>query len=590
MTTVRLFSEIPILEFRLAFSNCLNCQHELKVLKTHERLVSTLHIGKFRAIEVVLKCPDCGKVYRSNELNQIVPPGANFGYDVMVYCGYALLLRSRSEEEVVAELAEKNVLISAREVSLLGNKFVVYLALSHKQCIPDMTKKMFSIGGYICHLDATCEGGTPMLMSSIDSLSKIVLGNIKMPSENEKYIVPFLEDLKRYYGTPLALVHDMGAGILKAVKTVFPGVPDYICHFHFLRDIGKDLLGESYDTIRKHLRSHQISVRLRYRAKQLMEKVANKPKIMRFLRESIEQGQSTCIDDYESLQTLNMYTLIHWVLAGKSEGQGYGFPFDCPHCVFAERIYQVYSILLNLIMDGLKKGRQGNDTYSDVLEDLKNIINDKVLLEACISLKKKKTIFEKLRYALRIAPVHDGKGLNDEGEKHDVKTIEQSVIKFRSWLTNHKDYSQDRDYQKLIAQLDKYWEKLFTDPISVQTPNGVMQILPQRTNNILEQFFRRVKRGYRRRTGDGSASRALRTMLAQTPLVQNLHNAEYMKILLNGKTALEEVFASIDVKILREEFRKAKDCFEKVPSILKPLVAMPDFPQKLCTVIKSLAV
>jgi hypothetical protein len=42
---------------------------------------------------------------------------------------------------------------------------------------------MQSRGGYICHLDATCEGRDPFLMSSIDSLSEIVLGTVKLPAE-----------------------------------------------------------------------------------------------------------------------------------------------------------------------------------------------------------------------------------------------------------------------------------------------------------------------------------------------------------------------------------------------------------------------
>jgi hypothetical protein len=32
----------------------------------------------------------------------------------------------------------------------------------------------------------------------------------------------------------------MGVGIMASVKEVFPGVPDFICHFHFLRDLGKN--------------------------------------------------------------------------------------------------------------------------------------------------------------------------------------------------------------------------------------------------------------------------------------------------------------------------------------------------------------
>ena len=196
----------------------------MKVHKTRIRTVSTLHVGRIRAREVLMICGQCDKTYRSEELRALVPPGANFGYDVLVYAGKALFLRHRTEGEVVAELAQNNVQISPRGVSLLGTKFIVYLAIAHQRCAPAITEDMQTRGGYICHLDATCEGRDPFLMSSIDSLSEIVLGNVKLPAEDEKHIVPFLERIKKTYGIALALVHDMGKGILKAVEKVFPGV------------------------------------------------------------------------------------------------------------------------------------------------------------------------------------------------------------------------------------------------------------------------------------------------------------------------------------------------------------------------------
>ena len=160
---------------------------------------------------------------------------------------------------------------------MLGMKFIVYLALAQQRRAPELTADMQSRGGYVCHLDATCEGRDPFLMSSIDSLSEIVLGNVKLPAEDEKHIVPFLERIKQGFGVPLALVHDMGKGILKAVAEVFPGVPDFICHFHFLRDIGKDFLGAAYDTIRKRLSHHGIGTKLRYRAKGLKSRYGQTP-------------------------------------------------------------------------------------------------------------------------------------------------------------------------------------------------------------------------------------------------------------------------------------------------------------------------
>ena len=287
MSTPRLFTKPPVVDFRPSLTHCLGCGCELKVLKTRRRSVSTLHVGRFHARETVLICAPCSRTYRSEELSALVPPGANFGYDVMVYAGNALFLHYRNEEEVVAELAHRNVQISPREVSLLGMKFITYLAMAHQRHAPNIMADMQTRGGYICHLDATCEGGNPLLMSSIDSLSDIVLGNVKLPAEDEAHIVPFLRRIKKLYGIPLALVHDMGKGILSAVAKVFDGVPDFICHFHFLRDIGKDFLGAEYDVIRKRLSAHGMGAKLRYRAKQLKADMDRRPELINALEIAI---------------------------------------------------------------------------------------------------------------------------------------------------------------------------------------------------------------------------------------------------------------------------------------------------------------
>lgn len=530
-------------------------------------------------------CGLCDHKYRSEELCALVPPGANFGYDVMVYAAKALFLRHRNEAEVVAELARTNVQISPREVSLLGMKSIVYLAIAHQRCAPAITEDMQTRGGYICHLDATCEGRDPFLMSSIDSLSEIVLGNVKLPAEDEKHIVPFLERIKKTYGIALALVHDMGKGILKAVAKVFPGVPDFICHFHFLRDIGKDFLGAEYDTIRKRLSKHGISAKLRYRAKQLKGDIDSNAKLL----EAFEAGiDDTALpdDELELLPVVSAYTLIHWTLQGKAQGHGYGFPFDRTHLAFATRLRRLNADVQRIKDIHLRGEWRDNCPYFQIHLALKPIIKDKVLWKAIEAIEEKIAVFERLRKAMRIAAPSTRRGLNDEGQNSNIRTIEGGVKKFRAWLTSRKDYPQNHDAQKMIEQIDNYWEKLFADPIRVQTSSGPVLIQPQRTNNILEQFFRSLKRANRRRTGNASSSRMLRTILAETPLVRNLKNPHYMKILLNGKNSIEEVFAEIEIGTMRDAFRKAQDTPEKIPSKLKPLIAMPEFPEKLVNMLK----
>ena len=154
-------------------------------------------------------------------------------------------------------------------------------------------------------------------------------------------------------------------------------------------------------------------------------------------------------------------------------------------------------------------------------------------------------VFDRLRTAMRIAPVSGGNGLNDEGTI--MSTIRQGVEKFRRQLKEDSELATDPLCKKMVKQIDKYADKLFADPITVATPCGPATIYPQRTNNILEQFFRGIRRGYRRKTGNNSMHRALQAMLADTPLIKNLDNPDYMKLLLDGKENLEELFAELGV-------------------------------------------
>jgi len=586
MCVSNLFTRPPAVEFRPERTHCPDCGTTLTVCKTRTRAVSTLHVGRFRAREVFLLCKACGHTQRSEELCALVPPGANFGYDVMVHAGKALFLRHRNEAEVVAELAQSNIQISPREVSLLGMKFIVYLALAHQRRAPDLHADMQTRGGYICHLDATCEGGDPFLMSSLDSLSNIVLGNVKLPAEDEAHIVPFLERLKQAFGIPVALVHDMGKGILAAVATVFPGVADFICHFHFLRDIGKDYLGAEYDTIRTRLSRHGIRATLRYRAKQLKREMDANLAMSQALQCGMEKAALPA-EAVAFAPVVGAYTLIQWALSAKAEGDGYGFPFDHPHLAFAQRLRRLNADIERIKDIHLRGQWRDNVPYFKIHIALQPILKDQALWKAVAAVEAKTIVFEKLRKAMRIARPTGPHGLNDAGGTGNIRTIAKRVQAFRAWLTRRQDYSQDRAAQKMIEQLDKYWEKLFADPITVQTPSGPILIQPQRTNNILEQFFRSLKRASRRRTGNASAGRMLRTILAEAPLVRNLDNPRYMKILLNEKTSLEEVFAEIDVDTLRKAFREARDDPERIPAKLKPIIAMPDFPEMLVNMVEK---
>lgn len=539
VTPAALFPSPPVVRFVPEDERYRCCDQALRVQKTRKKTVFAM-TGPFVAHETLLICPQCSEVYSSEPLRVIVPHRCNVAFDVLVFVGRALFQRHRNLVEVQAELMARNVWICTSEIDYLGCKFITYLAIAHRQATPRIRQKMEMAGGYVLHLDATHEGSAPALMSGMDSLSEIVLANVKIPSEKADHIIPFLQDIKTNYGIPTACVHDMGTGICKAVSEVFPGIRDFICHFHFLRDIGKDFLEPAYARLRKRLRKHSTSTGLNYLARQMKQALQEQGIEGQSLTNSLKNAEMP--EDSSSLPLVSAYSLTLWALHGKQIGNGYGFPFDRPLLHFAQRVLELNRTLPELLKHlPQDKNRR---PLRKLAKQISKIGQDQELLRAIKELQWRGEIFDDLRTAMRIAPENENNGLNDDGSQESMTTISQEVERFRNDLNSKM--ANDVLCQKIIQQIDKYSEKLFADPIEVTTSKGKVFIYPQRTNNIMEQFFRSIRRAQRRKTGNNSLRQMLYTMLAETPLIKNLDNPEYMEILLDGKGSLEELFASLD--------------------------------------------
>ena len=124
----------------------------------------------------------------------------------------------------------------------------------------------------------------------------------------------------------------------------------------------------------------------------------------------------------------------------------------------------------------------------------------------------------------------------------------------------------------MIEQIKKYYEKLFADPIKVMIDGKEVFIQPQRTNNVMEQFFRYLKRLLRKRSGNISVKRSLTAMLPGTVLVKNLDNEDYLELLLDGTSGLEERFSQIDSRLFLQEFSEMKSLNRKIPTDAKKLI------------------
>jgi len=541
------------------------------VYYTNTRKICTLHIGLFKAHLSVSHCPDCNEVYHPEAVTRLVPEYCNIGYDVLVYIGQLLFVDHHTISETLTRLEKCNIHISASEISVLAKRYIVCLAIAHKQSREKIKQHIYKNGGYILHIDGTSEGGSPHLISALDEISQFVLDNVKTQTENTEQIIPLLEEVKANYGNPLATVTDMGRAMLGAIQKVFPEVLHFICHFHFLRDIGKDLMEKQYSVIRNTLKKYGVSKQLRYRLRQCFMTDDDKTIDIELISNVIGNNCLPVDMSMASIRTL-CYTLIIWTLDGKNQGDGFGFPFDRPHFEFYQRLGQLYEILRKTIRLYPVENTDVGKFIGKLTGDLKRLIEEPDCKNAAETLKKEIQVFDDLRKAMHIARPSSGSGLNDTGEDIEINTISKSVKNFKDRLIAQNFYKKDQGYRKMTEQIEKYWEKLFADPIEVKVANDTIKIHPQRTNNILEQFFRDFKRNHRRTTGNNSMSKKLQTMLAETPLVKNLENPEYMNILLDGSSSLEERFAEIDNQLVREASRKARLNEERIPPKLKKII------------------
>ena len=343
-----------MVDFYPDVERCTICGEVLNVQKTWEKKAVTMEIGAFKAKETLLICPHDGEVYASEELRGLSPARGTFGFDVLVYVGKAIFIRNRNVKEIVTELWEKNVTISEREIGYLGRKFIIYLALAHRESREHLNEAMKRRGGYILHIDGTCEGDSPTLFTGMDGLTGVVLESIKIPSEHAGSLTPFLTEIREHYGTPLGLVHDMGKGILAAVASVFPGVADFICHFHFLRDIGKDLMGKDYQDLRNGLKKHRVRALLRQKMKAAGEVSGNNVKELDLLID----GHGSGVPPAEWGLAGACRALIHWILDYPAQLEGYGFPFDRPHLVLYQRVKITFDLLEGVALPSKTRGAE----------------------------------------------------------------------------------------------------------------------------------------------------------------------------------------------------------------------------------------
>jgi len=541
----------------------------MKVVKTWERTGVTLRHGYFRLRQTVRKCPSgCPSKKRPGVLAGIIPPGSVVGYDVMVYVGLERFVHHRQREEIRLSLeATHGIRLSSGEISGLAARFLRCLERLHHASARALRAALAADGGWPLHIDSTGEQGRGTLLVAYAGWRQWVLGAWKIPTERADAILPRLREVIFRFGAPCAIVRDLGRAMEEAshalVKILELSIPILACHAHFLKDIGKDLFAGSHDRLRALFRQVNLRKQLRTLVREMGRGLGQEIDLG---RKGLSQWQSKPWRGQRlpagAAGVATVRALAQWVLDYSVEGKGLDFPFALPWLALYERCLQASSAIDAFLMNPPQ-----DDSVRKPLERLRRILQlvedkDPAFAAAADTLTRREALFGELRGALRLK---DGSSRRKTGHERqsqrELNDIRAAVRRLASSLRRRRPRRGPAEDQLeaidiILAHLKKHGRFLWGHAIRLSAGVGGGIRLIERTNNLLESWFRFLKHGERRRSGRKILTQDIEMLSPAAALASNLKQADYVAIVCGAIDRLPEAFARLDQRARQ----KARSC------------------------------
>jgi hypothetical protein len=509
-----------------------------------QRIVNRYPVGVFLGNPIlrhhIKKCPVCKREYPYEEINEIVPRHSNYVYDIIVEVGLERFQRNRQNKEIQKNIQNRyGLALPESSVNDLANRFLDYLAAAHYANVRDIRQMLNDNGGYVGHFDGTCEVGTDILFTAIDEISGIVLLTRRIPTENVKDIKEFLKKCRKFFGNPLVTMRDLSNNIALARDEVFGDVPDLICQYHFLENVGKALFKKTHQELTCLLRKLKIRQGLKSLRNGFVRRSKSIPPIPeKEFNELLKNPDKQLQFDNVVLRKYLTHFIFRWLDDYSSELKGEYFPFDQPILVFYRRCVEVYDLLHELSAAPSSLKKRERQTLASIVRVLEPVKSDVNLVKNAQDLEKEVDIFEELRDILRFKRT-DGKPILRQRPPSstikDVSQIEERLKEFHQQLetrTSANDHAIARSSEIIIKYLDKYSEKLVGHLITL--PERNQEILLDRTNNISEHRFGKTKIGWRRKLGTKKLTRHVQAARHEEFLVANLDRQDYINVVYGG--------------------------------------------------------
>ena len=223
----------------------------MKTIKTLKGIVKAKHVVKECTNKncISKQREKEGKFYAEQYL-ALTLPGCSVGIDITLYIGFHMQLKSQSIDEVHRYLLQQGIQLDRSTVYRHYERYLKFMLDLTQQDKEEIIEEIGNNEGYILSIDTVHSKDSPLLLVCRDILSKKVLATKLVLSENDDDVIDLLTQVKQIFGSPLAIVSDMGKGISKGIETVFSDIKHQYCHFHFLKNLGKDLMNDEYKNIK----------------------------------------------------------------------------------------------------------------------------------------------------------------------------------------------------------------------------------------------------------------------------------------------------------------------------------------------------
>lgn len=531
------------------------CETEKKNLVQLKRTPRKIRSTRLGAVDLMVESAvsPTGERIVPEELRLFVPKGKSFAFDTIWDVTRMHFLEYKQREEIRASLPFP---ISTGSISNLYKEGLAYIRACHEGAA-DKLKEHYRRKDrlFILQIDGTNEGGVWTHFQVRDSVSGNVLYVKRISTENQADIEIILKEIEKRYGRPDAVISDMSGRGIAAVENLWnEDVPLFICQFHFLRDIGKDLLGTLHEDLRKSFSSCRLTASFNALRKKFAE---------------------TAGGDEEHLSAIR---LIDWILDYRRDLQGKGVPFDLAWKAYYERCQAADRHIKEIFAaDQQIHDRPASKMLASIRKRLSKILENKTAVRRYNALNETNAVFAKIRRLFHSENTEQAPPLSRDANAADSdvlppeelqKKIEDIANELEEQSKTLSQAQSDR-YLKAAKQLNKYKTKL-SNHIEI---DGKLHPLP-RTNNLCEISFREQKRTIRRTNGKKNLARVFDHTPAEIMYLQNLKDPDYCEIVF-GNNPIHEAFAEVPQNKVAEILKTMN--FTQSKKVVDPIVKEANF-------------